>query len=159
MRAECLRYLCDPNTRQPLELTQGVVRNPESGARYAIRDGIPIFLNDVVGSNRKYQAMYDRLAPGYDIAERLYKWIFRKPDHRLEYISELVIKPGARVLEVSVGTGANVPYFQKDVEFFGIDLSWGMLAKCKRNITSWHQDAQLFQGEAERLPFCDAVFR
>jgi hypothetical protein len=86
MRAECLRYLCDLNTRQRLELTQGAVINSESGARYLIRDGIRIFLNDVVGSNRKYQAMYDRLAPGHEIAERLRKWSLRKSDHRLEYM-------------------------------------------------------------------------
>ena len=158
MRSESLQYLCDPTTHGRLELTQDMLVNPESGVRYPIRDSIPIFLNNIVGSNRKYQAMYDRLAPGYDIAERLYIWILRKPDHRLEYIAELEIKPHAHVLEVSVGTGANIPYFQQDVDFFGIDLSWGMLAKCRRNIKRWRRDAQLFQGEAEQLPFRDAVF-
>src|ERR1700688_2481578 len=49
--------------------------------------------------NRKYQTMYDRLAPGYDIAERLYRWVSRKPDYRLEHLRKLEILPGARVFE------------------------------------------------------------
>jgi len=139
-------------------MAEDALLNPESGARYPIRDGIPIFLKEVTGANSKYQRMYDRLAPGYDIAERLYTWISRKPNYRLEYIREPEIPAGARVLEVSVGTGANLRYLRTDAEFFGIDLSWGMLRRCVRNLTGWHRSAHLFQGEAERLPFCDAVF-
>jgi ubiquinone/menaquinone biosynthesis C-methylase UbiE len=132
---------------------------PESNRRYPIRDGIPVFLNGAAtGLNRKYQTMYDRLAPGYDIAERLVKWVLRSPDYRLEYIAELEIPAGARTLEVSVGTGANLRYLRPDVEFFGLDLSWGMLRRCRRNLENWKRDAQLFQGEAERLPFRDASF-
>ena len=108
--------------------------------------------------NRKYQTMYDRLAPGYDIAERVYRWVSRKPDYRPEYLRELEIVPGARVFEVSVGTGANLPYLRPDIEFFGLDLSWGMLRRCRHNMKRWQRNAQLFQGEAERLPFRDAVF-
>jgi ubiquinone/menaquinone biosynthesis C-methylase UbiE len=132
---------------------------PESNRRYPIRDGIPVFLSGATtGLNHKYQTMYDRLAPGYDIAERLVKWVSRTPDYRLEYIAELDIPAGARTLEVSVGTGANLRYLRSDMEFFGLDLSWGMLRKCRRNLKKWKRGAQLFQGEAERLPFRDASF-
>ena len=158
MDPRSLALLCDPDAHVPLELVKESLVNPQSGICYPIRNGIPVFVEDVRGLNRKYQAMYDRLAPGYDVAERLYKWVSRKPDYRLEYIQELEIPAGARVLEVSVGTGANQRYLQPDLEFYGLDLSWGMLNKCRRNLKKWHRDAQLFQGEAERLPFCDAVF-
>jgi len=117
-----------------------------------------VFLQEVTGPNRKYQTMYDRLAPGYDVAERLYRWVSRKPDYRLGYLGELEIPAGARVLEVSVGTGANLRYLRADIEFFGLDLSWGMLRRCRHNLKRWQRHAELFQGEAERLPFRDAVF-
>lgn len=158
MDPETLQLLCDPETHLPLELAGDGLINRDSGRRYLIRDGIPVFLQEVTGPNRKYQTMYDRLAPGYDIGERLYRWISRKPDYRLEYIGELEIPPGARVCEVSVGTGANLRYLRPDIEFFGLDLSWGMLRRCRRNLKRWQRDAPLFQGEGERLPFRDAVF-
>jgi ubiquinone/menaquinone biosynthesis C-methylase UbiE len=158
MDPQTLQLLCDPETHVPLELAGGSLRNPDSEQCYPIRDGIPVFLREVSGLNRKYQSMYDRLAPGYDFAERLYYWISRKPSHRLEYIRELEIAAGAQVIEVSVGTGANLSFLRKEIEFFGLDLSWGMLRKCRRKLKRWQRDAQLFQGEAERLPFRDAVF-
>ena len=33
-----------------------------------------------------------------------------------------------------------------------------MLRKCRQNLKRWKREAQLFQGEAERLPFRDEVF-
>jgi ubiquinone/menaquinone biosynthesis C-methylase UbiE len=155
---QILDLLADPETHDPLELGDNCLINPKSGRRYPIRDGIAVFLQEVSGPNRKYQTMYDRLAPGYDFAERLYYWISRKPDRRLEFIPELEIPAGARVLEVSVGTGANLRFLRKDIEFFGLDLSWGMLHKCRRNLKRWRRDAHLFHGEGERLPFRGAVF-
>jgi ubiquinone/menaquinone biosynthesis C-methylase UbiE len=44
------------------------------------------------------------------------------------------------------------------VDFFGLDLSWGMLRRCRRNLRRWKRTAELFHGEAERLPFRDGVF-
>jgi uncharacterized protein YbaR (Trm112 family) len=136
MDDQTLNLLCDPETHAPLEVSGDSLMNSESGRRYPIRDGIPVFLQEVTGPNRKYQAMYDRLAPGYDIAERLYRWVSRKADYRLEYIRELEIPAGACVLEVSVGTGANLRYLRADIEFLGLDLSWGMLRRCRHNAGS-----------------------
>ncbi len=150
---DVLSVLCDPDTRYAFELDGNTLRNTATGRVYPIRDGIPLFVSTVTGSNLKYQAMYDRLAPGYDLAERLYNWVTRKPDYRKEYIPELEISEGSRVLEVSVGTGANIRYMPENIQFYGIDLSWGMLHKCQKNLKKWHRKAHLFHGEAERLPF------
>jgi ubiquinone/menaquinone biosynthesis C-methylase UbiE len=153
-----LSLLCDPETHAPLLMADRALIEPESNRHYPIREGIPVFLQAATGLNRKYQTMYDRLAPGYDLAERLVRWVSRVPDYRLEYIAELEIAAGARTLEVSIGTGANLRYLRSDIEFFGLDLSWGMLRRCQRNLKNWKLSAQLFQGEAERLPFRDASF-
>jgi len=65
---QILDLLADPETHDPLELGDNCLINPKSGRRYPIRDGIAVFLQEVSGPNRKYQTMYDRLAPGYDFA-------------------------------------------------------------------------------------------
>ena len=43
MSKRTLLLICDPETRDPLELDTGALLNPKSGRRYPIRDGIPIF--------------------------------------------------------------------------------------------------------------------
>jgi ubiquinone/menaquinone biosynthesis C-methylase UbiE len=158
MNAQCLPLLCDPDTHAPLQLAGDTLLNPETGARYPIRDGIPAFAEKPAGTNETQQAMYDRLARIYDVNERVFKWFFRKWDIRPQILRELEVPPAARVLEVSVGTGANFSYFRRDVELFGLDVSWGMLRKCARKVKEAGLNAQLFQGEAERLPFRDGIF-
>ena len=153
MESEVLSILCDPDTRYAFELDGNTLRNTATGRVYPIRDGIPLFVSTVTGPNLKYQHLYDRIAPGYDLAERLYRWVARKPDYRPEYLRELEITEGSRVLEVSVGTGANLRYLPESIDFYGLDLSWGMLKKCQSNLMRWHRRAHLFHGEAERLPF------
>lgn len=158
MESELLSLLCDPDTRYSFELEDNTLRNTATGRVYPVRDGIPLFISTVTGSNLKSQTYYDRIAPGYDLGELLYRMVARKRDVRREILNELEIGRGARVLEVSVGTGANLRYLPRDIEFFGIDVSWGMLQKCRRNLRKWRRQAHLFQCEAERLPFRAEVF-
>jgi ubiquinone/menaquinone biosynthesis C-methylase UbiE len=158
MDRELLSLLCDPDTRYSFELEGNSLRNTATGRVYPIREGIPLFVSTVSGSNLKYQTLYDRIAPGYDLAERIHKLFARKPDWRREIRNELEISLRSRVLEVSVGTGANLRYLPRDVEIFGVDLSWGMLQRCQRNLNKWGLRAHLFQCEAERLPFRAEVF-
>jgi len=110
---QTLDLLGDPETHVRLELAGDCLINPASGRRYPVHDGVPALLQDVSGPNREYQAMYDRLEPGYDIAERLYRWVSRKPDYRLEYLRELEIAAGARIPEVSVGTAPTCAIFAR----------------------------------------------
>lgn len=150
--------LCDPETKAPLTLTADGLLNQQTGRLYPLRDGIVLLQGQITGQNQKYQAMYDKLSLGYDLAERVYYWFTRKPSYRLEYIGELEASAGARVLEVSVGTGANLAFLPQGIEFFGLDLSWGMLRKCLPKIKRDRPSAQLFQAEAEHLPFRDEIF-
>jgi uncharacterized protein YbaR (Trm112 family) len=62
-----LNLLCDPVTHAPLEVRGGVLLSPS--ASYELREGIPVFAPEPEKLNRKYQKMYDRLAPVYDFAE------------------------------------------------------------------------------------------
>ena len=158
MDAHILTLLCDPETHEALEFQSDALVNARSGKRYPIRDGIPDFLHTVSGQNKKYQELYDRIAMFYDLSEKLYRWLKRRQDFRRVYIDELEVPSGARILEVSVGTGANLRYFPSSTAFFGLDLSWGMLRQCRKNLRKWNRTAELFHGEAEYLPFREGVF-
>jgi ubiquinone/menaquinone biosynthesis C-methylase UbiE len=158
MESEVLSLLCDPDTRYEFELEGSTLRNTATGRVYPIREGIPLFVSTLTGPNLRYQALYDRLAPGYDLAEWFYCVVLRRPDFRREIIAELEVSAGMRVLEVGVGTGANLRYLPNEIDFYGLDISWGMLSKCRRNARKWRRQVRLFHGQAGQLPFRAEVF-
>lgn len=158
MESEVLSLLCDPDTRYDFELEGSTLRNTATGRVYPIRDGIPLFVSTLTGPNLRNQALYDRLAGGYDLAESFSRILLRKPEFRREIIAALEVRPGMRVLEVGVGTGANLRFLPSEIEFFGVDISWGMLQKCRKNLRRTRRQAHLFQSEAGRLPFRAEVF-
>jgi ubiquinone/menaquinone biosynthesis C-methylase UbiE/uncharacterized protein YbaR (Trm112 family) len=171
MKPADLSLVCDPETHGPLVLKDGpagrggsgeMLVNPKTGRQYVIRDGIPIFLREgeVGGSNRRYQKLYDRMARFYDFSTWAYsRWKGMSVEARLrEYLDELEIAPGSRVLEISVGTGRNLRVLPRGAEYYGLDISWGMLRQCRRNAAKWKLDVDLFMGTAERLPFIDEAF-
>jgi ubiquinone/menaquinone biosynthesis C-methylase UbiE len=171
MNPDILSTLCDPITRDTLELrtesdTQGhsleFLFNSKTGKHYLIEEGIPNFLQkeEVKDSNRRYQSMYDRFAPFYDFSTWAYSvWKGMSVETRLrEYLDELEVKTDSRVLEVSVGTGRNLQFLPHSAQFFGLDISQGMLKQCRRNAVKWKLDVSLFLGTAERLPFNDESF-
>lgn len=106
-----------------------------------------------VGDNGKYRSMYDRIAPFYNLSNKVY---FRlkfggEEAYRRQFLDELEIPPGGRVLEVSCGTGDNFPYLPADIELHGLDLSLGMLNVCRKHLRKWKRSASLYQATAERL--------
>jgi len=166
MNSDILAMVCDPITHDPLEvetildsrgLKQESLTNRKTGKRFPIRDGIPIFIEDEVisGPNKKYQSMYDRLATLSDFSTSAYShWKGINVEARLrEYLDELEVKEGDRVLEVSVGTGRNLQFLPRTAQYFGLDISWGMLKQCQLNMRKWNLDISLFMGNAECLPF------
>jgi len=158
MNPGILSILRDPATGEELELRGEELVNPAGHQSYPIVDGIPDFLASVDGQNKKYQRLYDCIAVLYDPMFRLFRWLHPRQDIRREVMEELEFPSAGRVLEVSVGTGANIPYVPRELEFFGLDLSWGMLRRCHKNLRRWSRVAELFHGEAEHLPFRDQVF-
>ena len=171
MEPDVLALLRDPVTHDPLEIgteldtrgrRQEFLVNPRTGQRFIIREGIPVFLRDaqVSGENKRYQAMYDRLAPFYDFSTWVYsRWKGVSVEARLrEYLDELEVRAGDSVLEVSVGTGRNLRFLPHTARYFGLDISWGMLARSRRHAAKWKLDLTLFMGMAECLPFRDESF-
>ncbi len=137
-------------------------KNPRTGFLYPARHQIPVFLTAgaVEGPNARYQRLYDRFAPLYDAATRLYAWwkSGAEATRRKAYLDLLELHDGARFLEVSVGTGTNWRYLNPNLDFHGLDLSAGMLARCRRRAHQLKLRFQLCQGLAEHLPFPDSAF-
>src|SRR4249920_2888416 len=73
--------------------------------------------------------VYENLAWAYD-------YTFGPTLHkgRLQAIKRMGIKPGARVLEVGVGTGINAALYPRDCAVTGIDLSDAMLEKAHERV-------------------------
>jgi len=171
MKPETVSLLCRPGTHEPLRLAsepapdrgiQEVLIGIHSGERFRVRDGIPLLLDEstVTGSNRRFQRAYNRVAGLYDVAIRLVANLVGGGEayFRGDYLRELEGQDGARVLEVSIGTGANLRYMPLKGAFFGLDLSWGMLKQCHRHLRQWQLEAELILGNAEELPLRDETF-
>lgn len=129
-------------------------------------NGILRYLNpaDLAGDNGKYNRLYDRLAPLYNLGE----WLARLKygggiaKMRREMMRLLDWQDGVSVLYVSVGTGTDFRYFPDTVnagslKIVGADLSLGMLRRAQKN---WQRrlNLSLVHCAAEDLPFADNSF-
>jgi ubiquinone/menaquinone biosynthesis C-methylase UbiE len=132
------------------------------GVRYRDQSGILVAENapEVLGQNQKYQRFYDKIAGLYDLWEIVYAGLLHggRDSARHDLLKNLTVKPGDKVLEISIGTGVNLKYLAAEAEFYGLDISWKMLQQCRRNLPKWKRQATLFHGIAEDLPFRDGAF-
>ncbi|MGO9876327.1 MAG: ubiquinone/menaquinone biosynthesis methyltransferase [Acidimicrobiia bacterium] len=99
---------------------------------------------------RAVEEMFDRIAPRYDLLNRLLTFRMdvgwrRAAVHSLELVS------GSRVLDLACGTGDVCRTLQaNDYRPVGVDFSAGMLAAA-------HTNAPLVRADAARLPFADGT--
>ncbi len=63
-----------------------------------------------------------------------------------------------KVLEVAVGTGLNLPFYDAGLSVVGIDLSPDMLAIARRRALDAGRDVDLREGDAHELAFDDGSF-
>lgn len=171
MKPETLSILCSPATHEPLRLTsqtgpdgrlQEALVGVQSGVQFPIRDGVPVFVPEsaLSGLNKRYQGFYNKVARFYDPTLAFLGLLAGGGEARFrqEYLQELEVKEGDRVLEVSVGTGANLRLLPAGAHLYGVDISWGMLTQCQGHLRKWRLEAELFVGNAEELPFQDDAF-
>jgi SAM-dependent methyltransferase len=171
MKPETVSLLCSPGTHEPLRLVSvsgadgralEELVGVHSGERFRIRDGIPLLLDEsrVTGFNQQYQRFYNRIAGFYDAGINLFARVAGGGEERFrgEYLRELEVQNGDRLVEVSIGTGANLHYLPAKADCFGLDLSWAMLKRCQTNLKRWQLEAELVLGNAEELPLRDEAF-
>lgn len=154
--------LRDPYSFEDLIMEDNCIVNASNGVAYKIEKEIIRFIKDskIDGNNKKYLNFYDRIAPFYNIANKLY-FILKfggESNYRKEFLSELEIRDNDKVIEISVGTADNFPFLPRNIELYGLDISFGMLKQAKRHLNKWGINAQLFQGVGESLPFKNEVF-
>ena len=63
-----------------------------------------------------------------------------------------------RVLELGLGTGANLAHYDEDVELVGIEPDPHMLRRARRRAEELGRSVELVQAGAEELPFPDHGF-
>jgi len=177
-----LSILVDPKTKQPLhpELREAcgdcecsrrscgqqqtvVFTDEQKNTDYPFVDGIVHMLKDgdISGKNMRYQELYDRIAFWYAPLCRLGQWMFggrHKKGKFFDCTAEFDIQPGQRVLEVSVGSGDKLAQMPEGIEFYGIDISLGMLSQSHKKALSTKFPVLLAQAKAEALPFADNSF-
>jgi len=134
----------------------------QTGIKYPIYRDIVCFLDTIslTGNNKNYQKMYDRFAMFYDFATKFYARLKsgNEKNRLMQYLSLLDIKNGDKVLEISIGTGRNIKYLNPDAEFYGLDISLGMLKQCQKKIKRLKREITLIQAEAENLPIKNESF-
>lgn len=133
-----------------------------SGVKYTVDKNIIYFLdhNSLTGNNGEYQKMYDHFSGYYDFATKLYALLNGENEKTrvMQYLSFLNIKDGDKVIEISIGTGRNIKYLNQNAEYYGVDISSGMLKKCQRKMERLEIEITLIQAEAEHLPIKDDSF-
>jgi demethylmenaquinone methyltransferase/2-methoxy-6-polyprenyl-1,4-benzoquinol methylase len=99
---------------------------------------------------RAVEDMFDRIAPRYDLLNRLLT--FRMDvGWRRHTVRALELTPGARVLDLACGTGDLCRELQRGgLQPIGVDFSAGMLQAARTN-------APLVRADALRLPVADGT--
>jgi demethylmenaquinone methyltransferase / 2-methoxy-6-polyprenyl-1,4-benzoquinol methylase len=101
------------------------------------------------------QAMFDRVAPRYDLANTALS--FGQDAHWRRVTAQAARPDGAHVLDVAAGPGnvATELVARGAVHVTAVDLSFNMLAEGARR---GHQGISWVNGDAQHLPFPDASF-
>ncbi len=145
---------------------------------FPIFDGIPHLHREkaIRGPDRLMRALYDSLGAFHDpgvryalsllqgtsestLRQRIIAWL------ELDQLDDASRDSGPlRILEVGVGTGANLPFLadaippDREAIVWGVDLSRTMLATCARRARASGLDVSLAIADAHALPFADASF-
>jgi phosphatidylethanolamine/phosphatidyl-N-methylethanolamine N-methyltransferase len=97
------------------------------------------------------QRSYTLLAPLYDsFVANPTRAIRQRSLAQLDNVQDM------NILLCGIGTGLDIPYLPDGACYTGIDLTYAMLKRAKRQITT--QNISLHQGNVMQLPYPDAYF-
>lgn len=103
---------------------------------------------------REIRETYDRVAPWFDVLEAIPEVLLGSRRVR----GDVLAHARGRVLEVAVGTGRSLPHYPAGCRVVGVDLSPGMLARCRRRARRLGRRVPLAVMDAEALGFPAAIF-
>jgi len=157
-----LSVLLNPYTNEPLILEYNSLVSRDSNQSFPIRDGIPNFISEKHLKRRSkwFRHFYDGVAFAYDRVVNFGDTLGLNSEGilRKEYIGNLEIKPGEKVLEIAIGTASNLFFLPPDGDYYGVDISAKMLKRAKKKLHQEKRTAELFQADGEYLPFKDNSF-
>jgi ubiquinone/menaquinone biosynthesis C-methylase UbiE len=176
MKRSTLDLLCCPNCHVALSLRdeygdetvdEGDLFCPHCERSFLIKNDIVRFIDpqELEGLNHSFARFYD----WFSHFDTIFNKVFFLPmggerKARTEILDRLDLN-GGRILEVSIGSGDNLPYlFESPTvgEVYGLDISVAQLARCRSLVTKRGWSVDLFLGTAEALPFkaesFDSVF-
>jgi ubiquinone/menaquinone biosynthesis C-methylase UbiE len=101
--------------------------------------------------NQRIQKRYNRISGIYDTMDQMIRASWRR---------ELLRHVHGRVLEVGVGTGANLPFYPENAEVIGVDFSRGMLNRARKKLEKSPNNRRicLKKADIQHLPFPDHTF-
>ena len=167
MKRSTLKLLCCPNCQGALslrdELSDDIVDEGDlfcsrCERNFLIRNGIAHFIapQELEGLNRRFALFYERFSRFEAIFDKLsFLPMGGERKARTEILHRLELN-GGRILEVSIGSGGNLPYLfesPKVGEVYGLDISAAQLIRCRKFVKSRGWSVDLFLGMAEVLPF------
>lgn len=188
MRLDDTKLLTCPSCRAALafegvtsagRLDRGALACAGCGARWPVAGGLPRLYREeeVRGNDRLLRHFYDGLPSLHDPVVKYTLPIFQAGSERqfrdayMRRVELGALRPRedgrpARILEVGIGAGANLPLIRRDlprglaVEIWGLDLSAGMLGVLEKRLrrAGGAGDVRLLLGDAHALPFPDASF-
>ncbi|MCX6064988.1 MAG: methyltransferase domain-containing protein [Chloroflexi bacterium] len=133
-------------------------------ANYSILEGISYFIEPkkLIHSNRLFSHLRNWFSWGYaPFSKVAFAYIGMDEATGRREITDQLEPRGGKVLDVSVGSGVNLPYLvrRQDVgEVFGMDTSPWKLKRCQSLLRKKCWAVDLFLGNEEQLPFKDASF-
>ena len=178
MRKESLQFLCCPICHCDLRLIvhetsndvllSGSLECDSCRRTYRMENGIPDFLlpETMNEKDKKGMLTYDRMALSYDIIMSYLaplSSIGQEPFERSVWVKRLRLGEGARVLDVSTGTGRNIPFINRQVgprgRVVGMDISKGMLARARMKMDRKRlKNIELQRANASLLPYKENSF-
>lgn len=103
------------------------------------------------------QAMFDRVAPRYDVANSVLS-LGQDRHWRRVAVRAVRPRPGERILDVAAGTGALAHALRRDgADVVALDFSWEMVHTGAVR-EGPRRDLRWANGDGTRLPFADGAF-
>ena len=98
----------------------------------------------------------DTIRRRYNRTALFYDWMDNMIPARLR--RKAVEQANGKVLEVGVGTGANLGFYLAGCQVTGIDFSPGMLQKAEKKVKEAKVPITLVEMDAQKMSFCDDSF-
>jgi ubiquinone/menaquinone biosynthesis C-methylase UbiE len=136
------------------------------GRRYTIYGGVPDLTHppSLAPQDDRARAFYDARAEAYDDNLHLTFRTHGEDEQQVRnaFVDALELKPSARVLEVSCGTGRDSEIIAQrldaDGHFCLQDISWAMLDRCRQRLADVTVPTTYCLSNASYLPFPDSYF-